>query len=109
MNDVLASRCEELRSIILELTPLMIETQGNAKRLQAVLPVLGRLRAVAQKGDEGVDNPSYQQWAAGSPSNIDALEDAARRGDAAAAWLAFADQEKGVNLLSTACSGYPGW
>ena len=40
---------------------------------------------------------------------IDALEDAARRGDAAAAWLAFADQEKGVNLLSTACSGYPGW
>lgn len=109
MNDELAARCEELRGIILELTPLMIESQGNAKRLNAVLPVLGRLRAVAEKGATGIDNEKYQQWADGSPSNIDALEDAARRGDAAAAWDAFADQEKGVNLLSTACAGYPGW
>ncbi|MBF0672049.1 MAG: hypothetical protein IR160_05625 [Salinibacterium sp.] len=109
MNDVLAERCDRLRDIILELTPLMIEVQGNASRLGAVLPVVQRLRAVANEGADGIDNPSYRQWAGGAPSNIDALEEAARAGDAEAAWRAFADQESGVNLLSTACAGYPGW
>ncbi len=109
MSDVRAERCEELRQIIIGMTPVVIEAQGNAGRLPALLEPIGRLRAVAAQGVDGIDDPVYRQWVSTADQNLGAFEDAARRGDAAAAWAAFADQRTGVNLLSTGCAGCSGW
>ncbi len=109
MSDVWTERCEELRRTIIELTPLAIESQGNASRLADLLPLINRLREVADGGVAGIDNPAYERWVLTAHENLAQMEEAARKGDAGAVWAAFADQRTGVNLLSTGCAGASGW
>ncbi|WP_207454276.1 hypothetical protein [Desertivibrio insolitus] len=109
MTDIRASRCEELRQAITELTPLVIEGQADATKLTRALPSIARVRAVAALGADGVDDEAYRVWAAGAERNLEALQDAATRGDGRATWAAFTDREAGVALLAQGCAGAPGW
>ncbi|WP_437582884.1 hypothetical protein ACSAGD_11460 [Paramicrobacterium sp. CJ85] len=109
MSDALRDRCEELRAVVLELTTTTIEAMGKPSKLADVVTVIGKLRAIGDKGAAGIDNPDYLAWDRVYDASLQKMEDAARRGDAQEAWRAFADQETGVNLIARACTGYPGW
>jgi hypothetical protein len=109
MTDIRASRCEELRGIMTDLIPGLIEAQGNREVLVRLAPRVDALRAVAQQGAEGIDDESYAHWTEVAEPNIQAMADAIDRGDAKEAWDAFRDTERGVALLAKGCEGYPGW
>ena len=109
MTESLTERCEELRLTIIQLAPLMFEARGNPAKLGALAVPVARLRATAAKGSDGTENAAYLQWLEGVDDNLAALDEAITQRDGEAAWAAFADQQKGVNLLSTGCAGYPGW
>jgi len=107
--DVLGDRCDRLGGAVVALMTALLEAQGAPRRSATVLPLVGRVRAVAELGAEGVDDEAYRRWAAGAPGNLDAIEEALRADDADGAWRAFSDQEVGVVLLARACAGRPGW
>lgn len=109
MTDVLADRCEQVRQTVLELTQAVIESLGAPAKLSRVVPLIARLRSVADLGTDGIDDQSYIAWVRGAAANLDRMEEAARGGDAKATHAAFSDQQSGVILLGTACAGKPGW
>jgi hypothetical protein len=109
MSDVLADRCEMLQVVVTELLQRVVEVKGRPASFAGLLETCDRLREVVRLGSEGVDNPAYLRWLDGAEENIASLERAARDRDADAAWVAFGDPDRGVNLLGTACAAYPGW
>lgn len=108
-TQVRADRCAELGEILTGMLPLIVEAQGNARKLEELRPGLHRLRAVAELGDSGVDEPAYSRWVEGARTNLTDFEDAIDRGDAVALWAVFKDQDRGLNLLSLGCAGCAGW
>ena len=108
-TDNLALRCEELRPIVLELTPAIIQAMGSAAKCQALLPMFDQLREVVRLGSGGIDHPAYLAWIAGAADSIDAMQRAAEQSDPGAVWAAFMDERAGIKRLSDACVGYPGW
>jgi hypothetical protein len=109
MTDAREERCAELRPVLLGLTPLMIEMQGNPAKLPELRPHLTALRAIAAQGSAGIDVPAYAQWVSTANESVTVIEQAIDRGDAKAAWAAITDQRTGINLLGQACAGCPGW
>lgn len=107
--DVLGDRCDRLGGAVVELMKALLEAQGAPQKSARALPLVGRVRAVADLGTEGVDDATYRRWETGASGNLDAIEEALRVDDADGAWRAFSDQEAGVVLLATACAGRPGW
>lgn len=109
MTDAREERCAELRPVMLGLTPLMIEMQGNPAKLPELLPHLTAMREVVTKGSADIDAPAYVQWASTAEHSISTIEQAIDRGDAKGAWAAIRDQSTGFYLLGQACAGCPGW
>jgi len=102
-------RCTELASAIMQLMPAIIEGQNAHGNLSSGLAPLSRIRAVADQGADGIDDPAFLEWLATAPTNLAAIESAIIAGDANAAFTAFRDQRSGLHLLAGGCAGCPGW
>ena len=102
-------RCTELGAAIMQLMPAIIEGQNAGGNLSSGLGPLSRIRAVADQGADGIDDPAFLAWLDAAPSNIAAIESAIVAGDANAAFEAFRDQRSGLHLLAGGCAGCPGW
>ena len=109
MTDALADRCSRLVGAIIPLMQAAIESQGDPARLGAVLEQTAAVRGVLAAGTAGIDQPDYLAWSRTGPGLLDAMEAAAREGDAATVWKLFTDPEIGFHKLSAACAGQPGW
>lgn len=109
MTDALADRCSLLGAAVVPLMSAAISSQGNPKHLTEVLDELSKVRAVVARGTAGVSQPDYLSWASTAPGLLDAMDEAAKAGDAATVWRLFTDREIGFHRLGTACAGQPGW
>jgi hypothetical protein len=109
MTDALADRCSLLGAAMVPLMSAAITSQGDPKALADVLDELAKVRAVVARGTAGVSQPDYLSWVSSAPGLLDAMEAAAKEGDAGAVWRLFTDREIGFHKLGTACAGQPGW
>jgi hypothetical protein len=109
MTDALADRCSLLGAAVVPLMSAAITAQGDPKALADVLDELSKVRAVVARGTAGVTQPDYISWASSAPGLLDAMEEAAKAGEAATVWRLFTDKQIGFHKLGTACAGQPGW
>lgn len=110
MTDTLTDRCAELAQPVVDLMAAVIECEtGRPDPFETVIRLSARLRAVAESGAAGIDQPDYASWSRAAPAVLAEMERAAQRRDAAAVWQAFTDRAAGLHLLGTACAGQPGW
>lgn len=109
MSDALAARCEQLRPIVVTLTPAIIEAMGSAQKCQRLLPLLAELEDVVRLGASGIDHPIYLEWLATATGSIDDMRRAATASNPTGVWRAFLDERTGIKRLSDACVGFPGW
>lgn len=110
MSDELADRCATLAQPVVDLMAAAIECQaGRAEAFERVIELASGVRAVAERGAAGIDQPDYVAWAAAAPRLLGAMVEAAERRDSHAVWAAFADPEAGLHRLGSACAGQPRW
>lgn len=109
MSEALADRCSRFAGPVVQLMGAAIEGAGNPARLPEVVRAVGEVRRIVELGSDGVSDPQFLRWFATAPQTLDAIEQAAERGDGKAAWAAFTDPETGMAGLGQACAGQPGW
>jgi hypothetical protein len=109
MTDVLAERCSDFADLAIDLMRASMESQSNAVKLAEVVGLIGKMRSIVSLPTDGIENATFLQWNSTAPETLDAMEQAASRGDARAVWVAFTDPRTGMAGLGQGCAGYPRW
>lgn len=108
-DSVRQERCADVAKSVMELIPAILEGKARREKLAEALPAINRIQAVVDAGGDGIDNESYLAWLLVAPRNLRAMKEAVEAGDADAAFAAFRDQDTGLHLLSSGCTGCAGW
>ena len=110
MTDVRAQRCAELAGPVTALMGAALACQSRSSQAFAdVIEHAEKVRAIAELGSAGIDDPDYTAWASIAPAGLEAMTEAAQQRDPKAVWAAFAHPEHGMHRVGTACAGLPGW
>ncbi|WP_206448261.1 hypothetical protein [Agrococcus sp. KRD186] len=109
MADTIAERCARLRQPVTDLLGVGMTATVEPKDLSKLVEQIRAVRAIIEDDLSAIDSPPYLAWVPVAGDTLQAMEDAAARGDAAESFRLFRDPEVGFNRLGIACSGNAGW
>lgn len=109
MAETIADRCARLRQPVTELLGVGMTATTEPKDVPRLIQQIRAVRAIIEDDASAIDSAAYLAWLPIASDTLQAMEDAAARGDAAESFRLFRDPQVGFNRLGQACIGNPGW
>ncbi|WP_345751900.1 hypothetical protein [Microbacterium rhizophilus] len=102
-------RCGDLVRPVLELMGAAVSAGFDASAAQPALRAVQRLRDILAEGTDGIASAAYLQWHATADDMLASVARELENGDVPAARAILSDPRLGLQQLSIACAGMPGW
>lgn len=109
MTDTLEQRCARLQAPVTQLIAVSLGAGYRPQDLPELSRAIADVRAILAEDQSGLPDGPFTQWLPTALRNLDRMQDAVDRGDAAASYAILTDKTDGFIRLTVGCAGFPGW
>ncbi|UOE42638.1 hypothetical protein [Agromyces larvae] len=109
MSDTLAERCARLQAPVTELIAVSLSAAYRPQDLPELSRAIRAVRGILAEDPSGLPDGPFTQWLPTALRNLDRMQEAVDRGDAAASYAVLTDKTDGFIRLTVGCAGFPGW